>query len=469
MKKVYLKWFLPTIVMYLVVGITCFAFRGIVRREIILNELNKIAHGAEESLRSVDGIIQTVVDYNNSTAVSFANMDFYEDQDKIVNVLKVLSQNESVLGSLVCNLEGQGVNEKGVQIDISKEAFFADVVNNYSNGGIGMVAVTQDGYFEVGSVVAVNFVNFNGTTKGFLLTGSKVTEINDRIFSHLPPLDLAVLVDISGHVYAGEFDGENLWKDSIDVLPDDTIKLNISQKKYYTSRIEGYGDLVVIPAQQTAGGIVLLASDANMKPLIRPYMMNFYWLLVVMLAIVSLYILVNLLIFVFGNLIRKAKAAKESEKIKTDLITGLYNELGFTSELNGYTRYAGDRNGILFAISIDSDNSTEKMKIIEDVATELKNTYRITDILGRGDDGAFLIFLKGFEGEKDIRKQTDELQLFLYDLKSGLLEDGQNVNISAGRAIYPKNGGNVEELLSAVRGALEKSKAEGRGSISFCE
>ena len=109
------------------------------------------------------------------------------------------------------------------------------------------------------------------------------------------------------------------------------------------------------------------------------------------------------------------------------------------------------------------------MKIIEDVATELKNTYRITDILGRGDDGAFLIFLKGFEGEKDIRKQTDELQLFLYDLKSGLLEDGQNVNISAGRAIYPKNGGNVEELLSAVRGALEKSKAEGRGSISFCE
>ena len=119
MKKVYLKWFLPTIVMYLVVGITGFAFRGIVRREITMNELNKIAHGAEESLRSVDGIIQTVVDYNNSTAVSFANMDFYEDQDKIVNVLKVLSQNESVLGSLVCNLEGQGVNEKGVQIDIS--------------------------------------------------------------------------------------------------------------------------------------------------------------------------------------------------------------------------------------------------------------------------------------------------------------------------------------------------------------
>ena len=125
MKKAYLKWIVPVVALYLLVGVTCFVFRGIVKREITVNELHKIAHDADENLRSVDEILQTVVDYNNATAVSFANMDFYEDQDKLVNVLKVLSQNESVYGSIVCNLEGEGVNEKGNPVNIQNESFFA--------------------------------------------------------------------------------------------------------------------------------------------------------------------------------------------------------------------------------------------------------------------------------------------------------------------------------------------------------
>ena len=469
MKKAYLKLLVPIVALYLVVGVTCYFFHGIVKREVTLNELNHIANIAEENLRSVDVLIQTVVDYNDATAVSFANMDFFEDQEKIVNILKVLAQNESVLGSAVCDIDGKGVNEKGAEINLAKEKFFAEVLSNYSNGGSGMVAVLEDGMFAVGSVIVVNYVNFAGTTKGFLITASKVDEINERIFSKLPPMDLAVLAELNGIVYAGDFDGQNLWESNLYDLPVDTIKLNISQKKFYTSRIDGYGDIVVIPSKQTNGGLIILASDKNMAEPISDEMRNFYGLVASLFVVVTIYIAVNLFVLSFGGLLKKIKITKENERIKTDLITGLYNEVGFNTELGGYTRYAGDRNGILFAISIECDNSTDRTNIIKEVADDLKNTYRITDILGRGDDGAFLIFLKGFEGEKDMRKQTDELQLFLYDLKSGLLENGKDVNIAAGRAIYPKNGGTADELLSSVRGALEQSKAEGRGSISFCE
>ena len=469
MKKTYLKLLIPIIALYFVVGVTCYIFHGIVRREITINKLNSIAHIAEENLNSVDVLIQTVVDYNDATAVSFANMDFYDDREKIVSILKGISQNESVQGSIVCTVDGKGYNEKGVNIDLTKEQFFADVLENYSNGGRGMTAVIEDGVFPVGSVAVVNYINFGGNTKGFLITASKVDNIDERIFNKIPPMDLAVLTELNGIAYAGDFEGGNLWESSQYDLPVDTIKLNISQKKFYTARIDGLGDIVVIPSKQTNGGVILLASDKNMAGPISNEMRNFYSLVATLFIVVTVYIVVNLFILSFGGLLKKIKATKENDRIKTDQITGLYNEVGFATELSGYTRYAGDRNGILFAISIECDNSTDRIRIINDVAEKLKNTYRLTDILGRGDDGAFLIFLKGFDGEKDIRKQTDELQLFLYDLKSALIEDEKDVNISAGRAIYPKNGGNVEELLSAVRGALEQSKAEGRGSISFCK
>ncbi|WP_029231257.1 GGDEF domain-containing protein [Butyrivibrio sp. VCB2006] len=469
MKKAYLRWFVPIIALYLVVGITCLFFRGSIQREVSQNEVHNISHIAEESLRSVDMIIKTVVDYNDSTAVSFANMDFYKDRTKIVNVLKALSQNESVYGSVVCTLDGQGYNEKGVNIDLKDERFFEEISRDYKSGGRGMVFVPTDGCFEAGSVVVVNYLNFNGTTKGYLITDSKVADLNSRIFSKLPNLDTAVLVELGGRVYAGNFDGDNFWDNNIKQMPLDTIKLNISQKKYYESRVEDYGNLVVIPSELTSGGIVLLISDETMKQLISGRMKAYKYLVCTLFIILTIYILANLGIFLLGRFIRRMRATKESEKIKTDLITGLYNEVGFNGELNGYARYAGDRNGMLFAVTVDCDNSSERAEIAKNVADELQQTYRLSDILGRTEAGEFLIFLKGVAEEKDIRKQTDELQLFLYDLKSELHEQGKDVSIAAGRAIYPKDGASSEEILSAARGALEKSKAEGRGSISFCE
>ncbi len=469
MKKAYLKWLVPIIALYVMTGITCWIFRGIVEEEVQENEMHKISHIAEENVRSVDVIIQTVVDYNNSTAVSFANMDFNEDQDKLVNVLRTLSKNESVFGSIVVDANGVGVNEKGEKINISNELFFAKIIENFHNGGSGMVQIREDGYFSAGSVVVVNYINFDGKTKGYLITDSRIEDVQERILKGLPKLEVTALVNLEGYIFAGNFDGDNIWEDGSDLLPEDTIKMYISQNKYYMSKIEGYGNLIFVPSRQISGGVVIVATDDDMSDIMKVYMMNYYNLVIALLVIVTIYILANLGIFKFGSFIRKIRAAKESERIKTDSITGLYNEFGFTGELSGYTRYAGDRNGILFAISIDCDNSTDRINILKDVAEELKRTYRITDILGRGEEGEFLVFLKGFEGEKDIRKQTDELQMFLYDLKSGLIDKGKKVKIAAGRAIYPQNGGNADELLAKVREALEKSKVDGKGSISFCE
>lgn len=469
MKKAYLKWLVPIIALYVMTGITCWIFRGIVEEEVQENEMHKISHIAEENVRSVDVIIQTVVDYNNSTAVSFANMDFNEDQDKLVNVLRTLSKNESVFGSIVVDANGVGVNEKGEKINISNELFFAKIIENFHNGGSGMVQIREDGYFSAGSVVVVNYINFDGKTKGYLITDSRIEDVQERILKGLPKLEVTALVNLEGYVFAGNFDGDNIWEDGSDLLPEDTIKMYISQNKYYMSKIEGYGNLIFVPSGQISGGVVIVATDDDMSDIMKVYMMNYYNLVIALLVIVTIYILANLGIFMFGRFIRKIRVAKESERIKTDSITGLYNEFGFTGELSGYTRYAGDRNGILFAISIDCDNSTDRINILKDVAEELKRTYRITDILGRGEEGEFLVFLKGFEGEKDIRKQTDELQMFLYDLKSGLIDKGKKVKIAAGRAIYPQNGGNADELLAKVREALEKSKVDGKGSISFCE
>ena len=97
----------------------------------------------------------------------------------------------------------------------------------------------------------------------------------------------------------------------------------------------------------------------------------------------------------------------------------------------------------------------------------MTKNYRSSDFLGRGKNGEFFIFLRDISEEKDIRKQTDALQLFMHDIKADNKMFGTKVNVSAGRAIFTKDGGCGEEIVSAARDALAVPKGDGRNSIVF--
>ena len=126
------------------------------------------------------------------------------------------------------------------------------------------------------------------------------------------------------------------------------------------------------------------------------------------------------------------------------------------------------RSGVLFSLVIDNPEkvSNETLKIF---GSRLSNVFRAADLYSRYSDSQFLVFLKDIKEEKDIRKQTDELQLFLFDMKNEIGKHEPGTVISAGRAIMPRNGTEASKLIEEAVRAMELSRAEGRGSINFGE
>ena len=95
----------------------------------------------------------------------------------------------------------------------------------------------------------------------------------------------------------------------------------------------------------------------------------------------------------------------------------------------------------------------------------IENFLYINPIIFYNYQDMFLVFLKDIYEQKDVRKHTDEMQLFLHDTR--FFDDDKEVTVNAGAAFYPDNGKTVPDVLAAAEKALERSAAVGKGILSF--
>ena len=478
LKNKYIKWLIPIIVLLLMIIVACWIYAKGALEEIAHDELQKTADIVTANLYEADLTVKTIIDYNDISAIACKSLDYYADKNKIQTLLERISAEDYVQTSLVCEYDGRGFDYKGDAIDIGSEHAFAEVLDSFSKGGSGLVVIDNSEVFSNNSIAVVNQVLFMDQTKGFLITVLYADNLAEKIFFGPLNSDKIALVSLSGTVIASpdsyHMTGENFWDDVPNSLPVDTIKLNISQKSKYISTINDYGYVIVVPSKVTNGAVVILMEEKSLRVFLRMRMMRYYVFTAVLMGIV----LVFSSMMIGAYIVKKhlfTKREKQSEtKVKKDFVTGLSNGIGVAFEIRKYIESSENGKGIMFAVVVDEFLTIRKElgddeadRKITEFANKLKQRYRTTDIVGRISDSEYFVFMKDVDQEKDIRKLIDELQIFLYDIRTDIVEGETPLNANVGCAIYPQDGSNADELFSAARTAMEKSKAEGNGRISF--
>ncbi len=459
-----LKWLIPIIVLYVVVGLSCFFYRKNVREEACFYELNIISANVQEGLFSADVIIKKAADCNDTAAIALSEFNLGQDNEKIQRIIHGLSYIEKVTTSIVCDNNGNGIDSDGKKVKFADDAVFNEVQSTYSKGGSGLVLVTESDVLTPQSIAVVSRITFADQNSGYLITDVYVSDLYERVFSRIRNTDRMGIISINGLIIAGNNVGSNMWDDFSYDINADTIKLNISQGKQYSAEVEGYGYVVVVPSMVTKGAAVAFLTYDQMKHFIRNAMHKYNMFVMALFMVITIFVLANLGIYSLGRFVRKLKFNTAEGKDKIDALTGLYNKSGFEEKLNQYLLTSTVKNGVLFAVRLDNAQkvSNEMLKIF---GSRLSNLFRATDIYSRYSDSLFLVFLKEIKDEKDIRKQTDEMQLFLYDIRGELARMDPGTTISAGRALMPSDCDEQKTVIDAAVKAAEISKAEGRGSI----
>lgn len=478
MRRTFLRWLIPVVLYSVFVATVLGVFKTSARNIAIHDAWQTQVNEIDRALYKADVNIKAVQDVTKMAAEYCEDYDFKQDSDKICKWLSYIIDKSYASSVVLCDSEGYGYSESGKRTSIVGEPFFDDMVSYFGNGGNGMIFLgvyAEYDSYQVAYIVATEFVD---GSRGYVISYIDTENLPNQIFGDNFKGDLGYIVAYDGSILVssngilGTGDGK-AWDTLPGEVPVEAIKNSISNKIEYTCELKGHGYLTVSPSMITQGGAIVYTSYETMDKLIAVPMSHTENLLKVFMIATVVLVLLLILADILSDRLEIYFGKRRREKRKIDELTGLLEEESAERAIDEYLKLGGT-NGLLFVMAIDGADEIRISKGEEyidkamlHIATELKTQFRITDVISRSAEDEFFVFLKDIETEKDIRKQTDDMQMFIHDLKEEGMAEKYPIKLNVGAAILPKDGSSGKEIVFAGRKAIERMKSEQKGTITF--
>ena len=480
MKRSHLKWLVPIVIYLIAVAIILSVYKGIIYKRAASAKLTEMALAISKEVRDKDIVMSEAISAMTMSgrAMSLYAMNYNSNQIKVL--LKSLMDETELIYALVCDSDGKGYDYLGKEISIGNKEYFQVITSEYSRGGTGMVLPDRSENSRNTETLIVSGVRFENRDSGYLVATLPVNTIADQLFKEHFILDKCAVVTLNGDIFADDMNDSpeafsvdaSFWEQIPPGISRDTIKLSISQKNVYMGAVPGYGYAVVSPFSSAAGGVVAFVDEKAMRAMtdetMNDYSAEAFKLIIASAGLIALI----MLSYYLSDVIEKRVRKKLYETRELDELSGLLTKESAVAEIGKYANAEGSKRGILFVLQLPEIQDARQNRgdvfadeKIKEFSRTLYGRFRASDIVSRYDDDKFMVFLKDIYDQKDIRKQTDEMQLFLHD--SRFFDEDKEVTPNAGAAIYPDNGRNVPDILAAAEKALERSKTIGRGILSF--
>ena len=170
-----------------------------------------------------------------------------------------------------------------------------------------------------------------------------------------------------------------------------------------------------------------------------------------------------------------ATAAERSEWFErlahTDPLTGLANFRTISRVLELELTRAGRQGGEVSVALFDVDDFTATNEaagrdagddVLRSVAAVLAGSVRLVDTVARYGADEFLLVAPGSAGATVAQRVLDGIA----DLPNVA---GRAITITAGVARFPSDGADSDSVVAAARAALDRARAEGRGTVETTE
>lgn len=476
-KRIHLRWLVPLLAYFVVLAMLIISYRNYQFQHAAREIQSEMAFAIEREVDAIDFSVGNAMSTVSEAGEAFSLYAMRYNRNQITQLLKGVVNRTDLTHALVCDLEGNGYDYEGWDMHIGEEDYFSEVTAEYARGGIGMVVLSNEPG-ETAEICIVDGITFDKKEKGYIIAKIPVASVADQVFAQRFLADTIAIVTLDGQILSmdsqegavADVDYDDFWKVLPRGITRDNIKLSLSQNKVYCAQANGYGYVIVVPLDTVNGGAVAFVSDAQMKVMTQSEMVPFRVLAVA--VVISSLILVALIFasFAISELIVKKRYDKSFAEAERDVLTGLLSARAAMKEIDDYIDSGDGNRGILFLIGLNMEgdstaDSSKDIDRVKDFAAGLSKSFRASDIIGRIRDHEFVVFLKDIQEEKDIRKQTDHMQMFLHDTK--IIEDGKEISANAGASICPDSGKIARDALVAAESALERSRKEGTGRLSF--
>lgn len=156
-----------------------------------------------------------------------------------------------------------------------------------------------------------------------------------------------------------------------------------------------------------------------------------------------------------------------------DAMTGLLNHVSVLEKIEGFLSEHSDRHHAVFMIDLDNFKSINDTfghmcgdKVIKDIASIIRRSFRTDDIVGRVGGDEFIALMKNIPGKEQVRKKAAELR---EALEYVCTVEGVSIELSAsvGVRIYTGDDTPMHTLQSDADASLYKAKEGGKNQYAI--
>lgn len=480
-KKVILQWAIPIVILVAVLIVIVSNFFVISRndaKDTIYDRL--IAHSANAAAK-VDGVI------DSATAAATAVARVMEDPQTISSTnimwyareLKISQPNCYLV--IIADNEGNGFTSNGTQVNIADLDYFSisRSVRYYkteNDGVTGSAAYICEVPYYKDNISLGNIYMFLAPTliqellpiydydmkASFGICDSKGSLIGsfggDTVFfeegQYIENLRSAKLVDMSfarittrlgkqvDFAFATEKDGEE--KTII------SVPLGVSDWQYMTVLNQSYVDKLVSNGWKNIRSMTIT------------------------LGLIAVAFAVVILIITLINRIHYNQRNQElAIKADTDLLTELNNKIATERKIQEYIDTHPDSQCLFFLFDIDNFKKINDTlghafgdEVLRSLGLQLRNEFRVTDIIGRTGGDEFILFLKDLNTDEVLEKEAKRLENLFSQFKAGEYVK-YSATASIGATVYPRDAKDYQGLYKTADKALYEAKRRGKNCLVF--
>ncbi len=480
-KGLFIQWGVPVAVLVIVIVflITNFTItsrdtaKGTIGRELT-NEIDAYAGTLRSGFGSIGGA--------SNGAASVIKAHSSNDKNKWAEYAGELQRSVScVYMVVIADDTGAGFASNGDNVDISGMDYF----NNTNAAKYSYT--TDDGILGKSAfVVSSPVIGDDGIMGAVYMFGDP-----SGLTASLPINNYGggvgyAIMDMNGNmVYtvgsASTFiSGENLYDNLkgavVSDLTIDQIKLRAQkQNRMVFYAVKGTESKTLVSAPISVSGWQLMAviNQKYVDQVVYGEMKNARKMitnLAIAIGVFLLFLVANAII----NKIKYGEASKNlADKADTDLLTELNNKIATERKIQEWMTENPDVQCLMFLFDIDNFKKINDTmghafgdEVLRTLGHQLRNEFRVTDIIGRLGGDEFVLFLKGIKSDDQLQREGERITNFFHQFRAGDYVK-YSATASIGGVVVPRDATNFQDAYKAADVALYEAKRRGKNQLVF--
>lgn len=231
--------------------------------------------------------------------------------------------------------------------------------------------------------------------------------------------------------------------------------------------------IVVSPVDAQDWKLVEIINTSYVDVMVKGGMRSTRNLVIALFITVGVFVGIIVLLYLKNRFQYGEESKSLSNKADTDLLTDVNNKISTERKIQEYMDENPDSQCVMFLFDIDNFKKINDTmghafgdQVLSSLGHQLKNEFRITDIIGRLGGDEFVVFLKNIKSDEQVQKEGVRIIKFFQQFKVGDYVK-YSATASIGGVVVPKDANDFQTAYKAADKALYEAKRRGKNQLVF--